>query len=81
MVLVVIGQKTQVVVAKHDARRKHVRYHSIIRSNCPVRSTKWANFAGLIGAAAGSRVRIGAISFITSSLFRGRPGCRLARKI
>jgi hypothetical protein len=35
-----------------------------IASNCPVRKTKCANLAGLIGCVAGLSRRIGATSFI-----------------
>src|SRR6185369_10578170 len=38
--------------------------HSAILSNCPVRSTKWANFAGLTGWVSGAILRTGATSFI-----------------
>jgi hypothetical protein len=39
-------------------------------SICPVRNTKWANLAGLIGCVTGSRVRIGVTSFIGSPVPR-----------
>jgi hypothetical protein len=35
-----------------------VWYHAAILSNCPVRRTKWANFAGLIGRDTGARLRV-----------------------
>src|SRR5436190_22565252 len=41
-----------------------VLYHSAILSNCPVRSTKWANFAGLTGCVSGAILRTGETSFI-----------------
>src|SRR5437762_12378435 len=44
-----------------------VLYHSAILSNWPVRRTKWAYLAGLIGCVAGARWRIGVTSFIGGS--------------
>jgi len=43
-------------------------YHSAIFSNWPVRNTKCAYLAGLIGCVAGARWRIGLTSFIAGLL-------------
>src|SRR5437868_8824195 len=56
-----------------------VLYHSAILSNWPVRRTKWAYLAGLIGCVAGARWR----TFVMTSFIAGSPlvraGWRAAR--
>src|ERR1051326_4019885 len=54
-----------------------VLYHSAILSNWPVRRTKWAYLAGLIGCVAGARWRtLVMTSFIADLPSRGQAGAQ-----
>src|SRR5689334_949329 len=54
-----------------------VSYHSAILSNWPVRRTKWAYLAGLIGCVAGARWRTFVMtSFIAGLPWRGQAGAQ-----